>query len=483
MLEMLNLRKAFGPTVALDGVSFSVRAGEVRALVGENGAGKSTLMKILSGAISADAGEMRLNGVRFAPQDPGEARAAGVGMIYQELSLAPHLSIAENIFLGREPVRRGVLDLRGMRGRALEVMRRSGLDSVSPETPVRRLSPAQCQQVELARALASGCRILVLDEPTSSLSKPEVARLFSLIRAWREEGLGIVYISHFLEEVRELADACTVLCDGRDVLAREMPALSDAEIVRAMVGRDVEDLYQRSPRDPGETVLEVSAPHASVSLRRGEILGIAGLVGSGRTELLEAIFGLRPLREGAVRLHGAGGRRSPGRSWRRGAGFLSEDRKRQGLALNLPVADNLLLSKLPGWSAPGRRQALSRTWISELGIKCAAPSVPVHALSGGNQQKVALARLLHHGADVLLLDEPTRGIDVGAKARIYEVLNRLASGAAGGHPCAILLVSSYLPELLGMCDRIAVMRRGRLGEARPVGEWNEHRLMEEAVKR
>ncbi|MCH8527236.1 MAG: sugar ABC transporter ATP-binding protein [Kiritimatiellae bacterium] len=480
---MRDLRKRFGPTVALDGVSFSVKAGEVRALVGENGAGKSTLMKILSGALAADSGEMRLEGDVFAPRNPREARAAGVGMIYQELSLAPHLSIADNIFLGCELRRRGMLDLRGMRERARKVMRRSGLESVSPDTPVRSLSAAQCQQVELARALASGCRILVLDEPTSSLTKPEVERLFSLIRAWRAEGLAIVYISHFLEEVREIADSCTVLCDGRGVLTREMAALSDEEIVRAMVGRDVEDLYQRSARGPGETVLEVDAPHASVSLRRGEILGIAGLIGSGRTEWLEGVFGLRPLSGGEVRLHGRSGRPAPGRSWRRGAGFLSEDRKRQGLALNLSVADNLLLSRLPAWSAPERRQELSQTWISGLGIKCAAPSVPVQALSGGNQQKVALARLLHHGADVLLLDEPTRGIDVGAKARIYEVLNDLARGGEGRQPCAILLVSSYLPELLGMCDRIAVMRRGRLGEARPVADWNEHLLMEEAVRR
>jgi ribose transport system ATP-binding protein len=481
MLEMRDLRKAFGPTVALDGVSFSVRAGEVRALVGENGAGKSTLMKILSGALTADSGAMRLDGDPFAPRDPGEARAAGVGMIYQELSLAPHMSVMENIFLGRESCRRGMLDLAGMRERAREVMRRSGLEAVSPNAPVRSLSPAQCQQVELARALASGCRILVLDEPTSSLTKPEVERLFSLIRAWKAEGLAIIYISHFLEEVRELADSCTVLCDGRGVLTREMSEITDSEIVRAMVGRDVEDLYQRSERAQGETVLEVKSPQASFALRRGEILGIAGLIGSGRTELLEGVFGLRPM-DGERSLHGRSGGLTPEGSWRRGAGFLSEDRKQQGLALKLSVADNLMLSKLPAWSSPARREKQSRTWISELGIKCAAPSVPVHSLSGGNQQKVALARLLHHGADILLLDEPTRGIDVGAKARIYEVLNQLAGGMDGRPPCAILLVSSYLPELLGMCDRIAVMRRGKLGAPRAVADWNEHTLMEEAVK-
>jgi len=482
MLEMRELRKAFGATVALDGVSFSVAAGEVRALVGENGAGKSTLMKILSGAHAPDAGDMRLEGRPYSPRNPRGARAAGVGMIYQELSLAPHLSITGNIFLGCELKRRGTLDLRGMRARALEVMRRCGLASVSPDAPVRSLSAAQCQQVELARALASGCRILVLDEPTSSLSKPEVERLFALIRAWREEGLAIIYISHFLEEVRAIADSCTVLCDGRAVLTRSMRELNDAEIVRAMVGRDVKDLYPRSERGPGEKVLELRSPRAAFDLHRGEILGIAGLIGSGRTELLESLFGLRPFSAGELRLHGQSGGTTPGRSWRRGAGFLSEDRKRQGLALRLSVADNLLLSRLPRWSTPKRRQALSRIWIGGLGIKCAAPSVPVHALSGGNQQKVALARLLHHGADVLLLDEPTRGIDVGAKARIYELLNQLACGGEGRPPCAILLVSSHLPELLGVCDRIAVMRRGKLGEPRPTRDWNEHLLMEEAVR-
>lgn len=482
MLRMRNVSKAFGPTVALRNVSLEVAPGEVLALVGENGAGKSTLMKVLSGAHVPDAGEMELFGEVYVPRDPKDARAAGVAMLYQELSLAPHLSLTDNIFLGRECCRGVVLARKRMRKEAQEVLKRAGLGAVRPETLVRDLSAAQCQQVELARALASGCRVLVLDEPTSSLTRPEIQRLFELIREWKEQGLAVIYISHFLEEVREIADRVTVLCDGQAVRTAPLAELTNAEIVEAMVGRSVEDLYPRSERTPGDRVLEVRGSDAVFDVHRGEILGIAGLIGAGRTELLEGLFGLRASQAGKVRVLGKSGKATPERRWRQRAGFLSEDRKRQGLALRLSVADNLTLTRLPTWSSPRWRHAVSKHWIEEASIKCGGADVRVLSLSGGNQQKVALARLLYHDTELLILDEPTRGIDVGAKALIYQVLDDLATGKDGQPPRAVLMVSSYLPELLGVCDRIAVMRRGKLGAPRPVSEWNEHLLMEEAIQ-
>ena len=479
MLEMSGIRKAFGPTVALDGVSISVKRGEVRALVGENGAGKSTLVKVLSGAHAPDAGEMTLDGVPYAPGHPRDARGLGVGMIYQELSLAPHLSVAENIFLGREPRQRGVLDRRTMRTRAREVLQQVGLAEVSPDLPAGELSNARGQLVEIARALASGCRVLVLDEPTSSLGRGDIERLFGLISEWKTQGMAVIYISHFLEEIREIADTCTVMCDGRVAREGRMTALTDAEIVEAMVGRTVADLYPRSVRVQGEAVLRVQTDAADFSLHRGEILGIAGLVGAGRTELLEALFGLRKALEGDVQIRGTSGPAEPVRRWRQGVGMLSEDRKRQGLALSLSVADNLGITRLPRCSTPGWRRRQARQWIERLSIKCGSPDDAARSLSGGNQQKVALGRLMCHDAEILLLDEPTRGIDVGAKAVMYQVLDDWVSGDA---PRAVLMVSSYLPELLGVCDRIAVMRRGKLGAPRPVSAWTEHQLMEEAIR-
>ncbi len=482
LLEMNQVEKSFGATRALDGISLSVRAGTVHALVGENGAGKSTLMKVLSGAHVADAGSMRLEGEPYHPRNPLHARASGISMIYQELSLAPHLTITENIFLGVETGTRGWLKLKEMRRKAVAVMERAGLNGVSPETLIRDLSMAQCQQVEVARALASGCRVLVLDEPTSSLTKTDVDLLFERIREWRSAGIGIVYISHFLEEVEEIADDCTVICDGRVVKSAPMSAWTRERMIDAMVGRDVGELYPASNRSVGETVLTWTGPETSIELKRGEVLGIAGLIGSGRTEFLQSLFALRPVLDGDVTVKGVSGLDTPAESWSRGMGFLSEDRKREGLALTRTITENITLSKLPCWSKPSTRDALAKLWVDPLSIKCAHVSSRVESLSGGNQQKVALARLLHHDADVWLLDEPTRGVDVGAKSRIYQVLNQWTEGKPGRPPCAVIVVSSYLPELLGICDRIAVMNRGQLRSIRPRSDWTEHTLMKEAVE-
>ncbi|MDZ7288623.1 MAG: sugar ABC transporter ATP-binding protein [candidate division KSB1 bacterium] len=487
-LQMQGIRKRFGATIALSGVDLAVAAGQVHALVGENGAGKSTLMKVLSGAHQPDAGQMWLDGQLYRPRHPHDARLAGVAMIYQELSLAPHLSVAENIMLGMEPVKFGWVRRAEMRQRALAALAQLGRTDIHPETCVNQLPLAARQLVEIARAVAIGCRVLVLDEPTSSLSTEDIQRLFALVRRLKQQNHAIIYISHVLEEVKEISDRFTVLRDGKSVGEGETASVPTKEIISLMVGREVTDLYPRSPRTPGEAVLAISdlagiskPTSASLVLHRGEVLGIAGLVGAGRTEFLRAVFGLDPVRRGEIKLGVYVGPSSPSRRWRQGMGMVSEDRKAEGLALSLSVADNVTLSRLTGFGPAGlvmpkRQQLAANNWIERLQIKCRSSRQAVASLSGGNQQKVALARLLQHDVEVLLLDEPTRGIDVGSKAEIYRVINELATRGK-----AVLMVSSYLPELLGVCDRVAVMCRGRLHPARRVEEIDEHQIMQEAT--
>ena len=485
--EMRGIRKSFAATTAVDGVDLAVADAEVCALVGQNGAGKSTLMSILSGAIQPDAGEMLLQGHRYRPRNPLEARHAGVAMIYQELSLAPHLSVMENVVLGLEPSRFGVVAWESVRETARVALERLGRSDIPLDVPVGGLSVASQQIVEIARAVAVGSRVLVMDEPTSSLAREDTRRLFEVIAQLKREGHAIVYISHFIEEVKEVADRIVVLRDGR-VAGQLAPGADASQIVTLMVGRDVEDLYPRSPRTQRERILEVDAfgpAAATFTLHRGEIFGIAGLLGAGRTRLLRSIFGLEHVRSGRVKVGAWVGTPTPAAQLQRGVGMLSEDRKGEGLAVSLPISDNLTLSKLEGFGPgpvviPARQDQASRRWIERLAIKSRGPRQAVSELSGGNQQKVALARLLHHDVDVLLLDEPTRGIDVGSKAQIYALLDALVSDREK-QPRAILLVSSYLPELLGLCDRIAVMRRGRLQPARAAAELTEHQLMMDAT--
>ena len=484
---MRDIRKAFGATRAVDGISLSVAPGEVCALVGQNGAGKSTLMSVLSGALAPDDGAMLLDGHPYKPDSPLDARRAGVAMIYQELSLAPHLSVMENVVLGLEPTVRGLVDWPQVRRTAREALTRLGHGDLPLDAPAGHLSIALQQIVEIARALAVGSRVLVLDEPTSSLGREDTRRLFAVIAQLKREGCAIVYISHFIEEVKVVADRIVVLRDGR-VAGAAAPDTPATAVVSLMVGRAVDDLYPRSPRQRADAILEVDAfgaGSATFSLHRGEIFGIAGLLGAGRTRLLRSLFGLEPVREGRVRLAAWTGRPAPRNRWANGMGMLSEDRKGESLAVGLTVSDNLTLSRLerlgPGpLVIPSRQDAAGRTWIERLAIGCRGPRQPVAELSGGNQQKVALARLLHHDVDVLALDEPTRGIDVASKAQIYSLLDALVS-TQSDRPRAILLVSSYVPELLGLCDRIAIMRRGRLGSPRPASELTEHQIVMEAT--
>jgi len=492
-LEMRGVCKRFGATVALDDVSLTVAPGDVHALVGENGAGKSTLMKVLSGAHAADRGSMTLDGRPFRPRNPLHARRGGVAMIYQELSLAPHLTVEENISLGMEPTSWGLMRWGQVRRKAVEALRNFEHPEIRPDVPVQHLSVGAQQLVEIARALAVGCRVLVLDEPTSSLGQRDVERLFELIGVLKRQGKSVIYISHVIEEVQQVADRVTVLRDGRVVGTRQVADVTADEIVAMMVGRTVQELYPRSARSPGEVVMDVrdlagetKPDSVSLSLRRGEVLGVAGLVGAGRTEFLRALFGLAPIRRGEVRVGVYSGWASPQRRWSQGVGLLSEDRKDEGLAVSLTVADNVTLSKLKGFGPlglvlPSRQEAATRRWIERLDIRCRGPAQKALDLSGGNQQKVAVARMLQHDVDVLLLDEPTRGIDVAAKATIYRLIDELAGGGYGTEPKAILMVSSYLPELMGICDRIAVMCRGRLGEAHAVGDVTAHQLMLEAT--
>lgn len=486
-IQMIGLRKAFGATVALDGVDLSVAPAVVHALVGENGAGKSTLMKVLSGVHRPEAGAMLLDSEPYAPADPLDARRRGVVMVYQELALAPHLSVAANIMLGVEPRRRGWIARRRLEESARRALEALGHADIDLHAPVSQMSVGAQQVVELARALVLEARVIVLDEPTSSLAAADVPRLFQVIRRFRDHGASVIYISHFLEEVQQIADHFTVLRDGRSVGGGRIGEADQGRIIEMMVGRRISEMFPRLPHSIGDAVLELedlAAPgvdRATLVLRRGEILGVAGLIGAGRTEMLRAIFGLLPVRQGRVKIGSLAGPATPAERLAQGVGMLSEDRKGEGLAQSLSLADNLTLSHLQpyvrrGWLHRAAQMRGAVEWIDRLAIRSPGPAQPVSSLSGGNQQKVALARLLHSDCDVLLLDEPTRGIDVASKAQIYELIGKLAQSGK-----AILFVSSYLPELLGVCDTLAVMRRGRLGEKAPATHWTEHAVMSAAL--
>jgi ribose transport system ATP-binding protein len=438
---------------------------------------------------------MQLLDQDYRPQNPLDARRHGIAMIYQELSLVIHLSVEENIFLGMELTRFEFLERTLMRKKTREALETLGHPEIDPATKVGDLSIGLQQIVEIARAIALGCKVIVFDEPTSSLAGEDVEKLFDVINRLRDSGHGIVYISHFIEEIKTVADVYSVLRDGCFCGTGEVADATADDIVALMVGREIEDLYPRSPRKVGAVAVSIEnlqgakmPKAASFELRYGEVLGIAGLVGSGRTEMIRAIFGLDAVQGGTVKVADLTGNSSAAERWRQGIGFLSEDRKQEGLALSMSIADNTTLSKLTGYGPmgsvlPSRQQKATDRWIGKLKIKCASAKQSVGALSGGNQQKVALARLLEHDVDVLILDEPTRGIDVGSKALFYTIIDELVQGdpANGIAPKAVLMVSSYLPELLGVCDRVAVMCKGELKPARDAAQLDEHQIMLEAV--
>ena len=489
ILRLTGIRKRFGVTLALQGVSLEIAPREIHALIGENGAGKSTLMKVLSGAHTADAGTMELGGRAYVPEGPHDARLKGVAMIYQELNLALHLSAQENILLGSESAAGGWIDRKASRERARAALAQPGHESLDLDKLAGAFTIAEQQIIEIARALLTKPQVLIMDEPTSSLTQADTEKLFATILRLRAQGVSVIYISHFLEECRRLCDRFTVLKDGETVGGGEMKSASLDHIVTLMTGREVKDLYPRKPHSPGAVVLEVkaltSAPRlkrASLQVRAGEIFGLAGLIGAGRTDLLRTIFALDDVTAGQVCIVGAPvGSSTPRARWSQGVGFLSENRKEEGLMLSQSVADNLTLTKHEafgrgGWINGRRQRATAQRWIEELRVKCRDAAQPIGELSGGNQQKVAIARLLEHPAKIFLLDEPTRGIDVGSKAQIYQLIGELA--AAGK---AVVVISSYLPELLGLCDTVGVMCRGELAAVRPRTAWTEAEIMRVAT--
>ena len=486
LVEVRGISKRFPGVRALDDVSLAVAPGEVLAIIGENGAGKSTLLKILAGVQPPDAGEIRVDGKAVRFRGVEDALQAGIALIHQELNLADNLDLAGNIFLGREPRRLGVLDVAAMRREAVEWLTLVGLE-LDPATPLSRLPIGRQQLVEIAKALSTRARLLIMDEPTSSLSAREAETLFGVVKDLRRRGVSVIWISHRLGEVKELADRVVVLRDGRN--AGEIPERADIEhdrMIRMMVGRDIDRLARRPSHPPGEVVLaardlrtQAHPGHAlSLEVRAGEIVGIAGLVGAGRTELLTTLFGITPAVAGSVAVAGRPVTpRTPIEAIRAGLALVPEDRKQQGLVLEMAVRENLSLVALWPESHAGfidfsREQRLAATLIPALAIKTPGDRQAVQFLSGGNQQKVVLGKWLAMKPKVLLLDEPTRGIDVGAKAEIYDLVHRLA-----GEGLAVLFVSSELEEILALSDRALVMHEGRLAGGLGRAELTEENVM------
>ncbi len=490
LLRMRGIAKRYPGVVALDGVDLEVRRGEVHVLLGENGAGKSTLMKVLAGAVARDAGTIEVAGAARGMESPRAAQEAGVSIIYQEFNLVPHLTVAENISLGREPrALAGLLiDRRAMETAARSLLGELQVD-LPPDAVVAELGVAEQQMVEVAKALSIEAQILVMDEPTSALTDKETLRLFGVIRRLRERGVAIIYISHRMEELVRIGDRVTVLRDGRHVATRDLRETSMNELVRLMVGRDLTEHFPKVAVTPGEELLRVETlkrdgvlHDISFTLRRGEVIGIAGLMGSGRTELARAIFGADPIDGGRIFVRGVEATlKSPRDAIAAGIGLLTEDRKRQGLVLCLDVTENTCLANLDrfarGGLVDGDAEAdCANELTTALRIKTPSVRQRVVHLSGGNQQKVVLAKWLCREAEVLIFDEPTRGIDVGSKVEIYQLINRLvASGKA------VLMISSELPEVLGMSDRILVMNRGRLTGEFDAAEATQEKILHAAI--
>jgi len=491
LLSIRGVCKSYA-TPVLEGIDLDLMPGEVHALVGENGAGKSTLSRILAGLTSPDAGTLRFAEQPYAPASKRDAENAGVHLVMQELNLVRTLSVAENLFLDRLPHRGGWIRYGPLHRAAAEVLARIGLADLDPRTPVEHLGVGHQQMVEIAARLWRSCRVLILDEPTAALTDPEVDRLFEQVRRLQAEGVAVLYISHRLEEIRRIAGTISVLRDGRLVATRPVRDIAIDEIVRLMVGRDLGSADFSTGRTPGPVALSVrnlvAGPRVrdvGFDLRCGEILGLAGLMGSGRTETVRAIFGADPKDSGEIYLHGEARPariRHPRDAVRLGLALLTEDRKAQGLFLSLAVRENLTVNTLSefagpaGWISRVRESQSVRAWLGKLRVRCASEEQGIAELSGGNQQKVIVARWLLRDCDILIFDEPTRGVDVGARFEIYQLLADLAAQGK-----AILVVSSDLPELMMICDRIAVLSAGRLAAEFRRGEWTQDKLMTAAL--
>lgn len=492
LLAVTGLGKSYAAPVLTD-VAFDVRRGEVHALVGENGAGKSTLSRIIAGLTRPNAGSMRLHGRPYQPRHKADAEHQGIRMVMQELNLVPTLTVAESIFLERLPHRWGWIDYPRLHAQARQVLAQVGLGDVEPARAVGTLGVGQQQLVEIAAGISRRCDLLILDEPTAALTDPEIERLFAQIARLTAGGTGIVYISHRLEELQRISDRISVLRDGRLVATHPAQAVSLDEIVRLMVGRELEAAVPRRVKPPGGVALRVqglrrgtAVRDVSFAVRTGEILGFAGLMGAGRTETMRVVFGADRADAGDIFLGGARNPtpiRSPQEAVRHGIALLTENRKEQGLLLPLPVRANITLnclrqlSRLGAWIRPARERSAAARWQQSLGVRCHSMEQAVGELSGGNQQKVLIAKWLFRNCDVLIFDEPTRGIDVGAKFEIYQLLSRLAAEGK-----AILVVSSDLKELLALCDRIAVMSAGCLTATFARGEWSQDQIMAAALR-
>ena len=490
LLEVTAVSKHFEGVQALKSVSFELRPGEVHALVGENGAGKSTLIKIITGAEKADSGTLRVDGHTVAHNSPAVAHSLGIAAVYQQPALFPDLTVAENIAFALESA--GVwrrIDWGARDQLARELLDRAGTD-LSPRRLVHTLSMPEQQIVEIAKALGAEAKIVIMDEPTASLSDREVESLFGVIALLRGQGVGIIYISHRLEEISAIADRVTVLRDGHTIATREMKDVDRAELIRLMVGRELSAVFPKREVAIGEVALAVrglgsaaaGVSDISFEVRRGEILGLAGLVGSGRTQVAETLFGLTPADAGEIRLNGEAVRiASPADAIRRGIGYVPEDRRQHGVVLEMPITANCSLANLAAVSRGGlisgeRERALAEGYIGQLRVKTASPYAEAGSLSGGNQQKVALARWLAIRPTVLILDEPTQGVDVGSKSEIHKLMCDLAEAGM-----AILMISSELPEILGMSDRIAVMHAGRIAGILGRAEATQHAVLAMAL--
>jgi ribose transport system ATP-binding protein len=488
LLELSGIQKRFGGVTALRDARLSVKAGEVHLLLGENGAGKSTLMKIVAGIAQRDAGSMRWQGREVSLRAPGEAAAIGIAMVHQESLLAPHLSVAENIFLGREERRPfGWVSRRGMLEEASRLIEEHHFP-LHADWRVERLSPAGKQLVEICRAIQHGSSLLIFDEPTASLSGEETQEVFRIVRTLRERQMGVIYITHRLEELRAIGDRVTILRDGAAVHSGELAEISTDRIIQYMVGREMVAIYQRQPLPPGGELLRVEGlarngalRDISFSLRAGEIVGLAGLIGAGRTETCRAIFGVDPIDAGKIFVDGREVRiHSPREAVAAGIALVTEDRQKTGLALRLPIAYNVTMANVPAICHFYLLDAAAQTritaeYITRLRIRCASGRQWAGRLSGGNQQKVVIAKWLFRHASIFLFDEPTRGIDVGAKAEVFELMDELARSGA-----AVLMVSSELQELLQVADRILVMRQGRITGELP-GRTTQEEIMRYAA--